>query len=270
MRTNPVKEALARGEVALGTMVTEFATPGIARLASGAGAEFILFDLEHTGYDYERMRNVLAAAEARNVVPFLRVPDADYQFVSRGLDIGALGIMVASVESAEEAASIAASARFPPVGKRGFGLLLQRDDFLPEGLPATLEHVNATTMTLTQIETAAGLDAVEQIAAVDGVDVLWIGHFDLSASLGIPGDFANARFRDAVDRVLAAGEKSGKPVGMVCSSVEEGAALLRRGFRLLAYSIDVLLYQDALRAGLSRLSDVRDGSDAPPSVPAPG
>ena len=250
-------------------MVTEFATPGVARLAAGAGSEFVLFDLEHTGYDYERLRNVLAAAEAVDVVPFLRVPDADYQFVSRALDIGALGVMVASVESAEEAASIAAAARFPPVGKRGFGLLLQRDDFLPEGLAATLDHVNRATMTLVQIETAVGLDAVEQIAEVDGIDVLWIGHFDLSASLGIPGDFTNVRFRDAVDRVLAAGEASGKPVGMVCSSADEGASLLRRGFRLLAYSIDILLYQDALRAGIAGLRSVRNGGDRSPQADRP-
>jgi len=260
MRTNPVKEALARGETALGTMVTEFATPGIARLASGAGAEFILFDLEHTGYDYERLRNVLAAAEASSAVPFLRVPDADYQFVSRGLDIGALGVMVASVESAEEAESIAAASRFPPTGKRGFGLVLLRDDFLPEGLAATLDHVNRATMILAQIETAAGLDVVEKIAAVEGIDVLWIGHFDLSASLGIPGEFENPVFVDAVDRVLAAGKASGKPVGMVCSSVEEGADLLRRGFRLLAYQIDVVLYQDSVRAGINALRAARDGA----------
>ncbi len=260
MRNNAVKEALARGEAVLGTMVTEFATPGIARLAAGAGADFVLFDLEHTGYDYERMRNVLAAAEASDVVPFLRVPDADYQFVSRGLDIGALGIMVASVESAEEAGSIAAASRFPPAGKRGFGLVLQRDSFLPAGLAATLEHVNGTTMILAQIETVAGLEVVEQIAAVDGVDVLWIGHFDLSASLGIPGEFENPVFVDAVDRVLAAAETSGKAVGMVCSSVEEGAELLRRGFRLLAYQMDIVLYQDSVRAGIDGLRDARDGS----------
>jgi len=260
MRTNPVKEALARGETVLGTMVTEFATPGIARLASGAGAEFILFDLEHTGYDYERLRNVLAAAEASSAVPFLRVPDADYQFVSRGLDIGALGVMVASVESAEEAESIAAASRFPPTGKRGFGLVLLRDDFLPEGLAATLDHVNRATMILAQIETAAGLDVVEKIAAVEGIDVLWIGHFDLSASLGIPGEFENPLFVDAVDRVLKAGKASGKPVGMVCSSVEEGADLLRRGFRLLAYQIDVVLYQDSVRAGINALRAARDGA----------
>ncbi len=253
MRSNPVKEALARGEAVLGTMVSEFATPGIARLAAKAGAEFVLFDLEHTGYDYERLRWVLAAAEAMDTVPFLRVPDADYQFVSRGLDSGALGVMVASVESVAEAQSIADAARFPPLGRRGFGLALQHDDFPPGGLGATLDHVNGTTMTLAQIETALGLEAVEEIAAVDGIDVLWIGHNDLSVSLGVPGDFASDVFQRAVDRVLAAGEGGGKPVGIVCDNVQEGTAYLDRGFRLVAFGLDILLYQGALRAGLGSL-----------------
>ncbi|MDH4176629.1 MAG: aldolase/citrate lyase family protein [Thermoleophilia bacterium] len=258
MRTNPVKEALARGETVIGTMVTEFATPGIARLAAKAGAEFVLFDLEHTGYDYERLRWVLTAAEATDTVPFLRVPDADYQFISRGLDSGALGVMVASVETAAEARSIADAARFPPLGRRGFGLALQHDDFPPGGLGATLDHVNGTTMTLAQIETASGLDAVEAIAAVDGIDVLWIGHNDLSVSLGIPGDFACDTFQRAVDRILAAGDARGKPVGILCGSVEEGVAHLDRGFRLIAYGLDILLYQDALRLGVARLGRHRE------------
>jgi len=237
-------------------MVAEFATPGIARLAAGAGAEFVLFDLEHSGYGIERMRAVLAAARASDVTPFLRVPDAAYDLVARGLDIGALGLMVPAVESVEEARLIAESARFPPLGRRGFGLVF-RDDWEPEGVPATLEKANAETIVLAQIETAAGVDAVEEIAAVEGIDVLWIGHFDLSASLGVPGDFSSAAYGDAVDRILAAGAAAGTPVGMVCGSVEEGRRLLERGFRLLAYSFDLWIYQDALRAGIEGLAQAR-------------
>jgi 2-dehydro-3-deoxyglucarate aldolase/4-hydroxy-2-oxoheptanedioate aldolase len=229
-------------------MVSEFATPGIARLAAQAGAEFVLFDLEHTGYGIERMRWVLAAARAADVVPFLRVPDAEYDLIARGLDIGAMGLMVPAVESVEEARLVAESARFPPVGRRGFGLTF-RDDWEPEGVPATLARVNEETLVLVQIETAAGVEAVEEIAAVDGIDVLWIGHFDLSTSLGVPGDFECEPYRRAVDRILAAG----KPVGMVCGSVEEGKRLLERGFRLLSYSFDLWIYQDALRAGIEGL-----------------
>jgi 2-keto-3-deoxy-L-rhamnonate aldolase RhmA len=252
MRDNPVRHRLDAGEIVFGTMVTEFATPAVARLTAAAGAEFTLFDLEHSGYGIDRMRTVLAAARSADTVPFLRVSDAHYDLIARGLDIGALGVMVPTVESAEEARLIASAARFPPVGRRGFGLLL-RDEWEPEGVPATLEKANAETIVLVQIETAAGLGSVEEIAAVDGIDVLWIGHFDLTASLGIPGDFSNRRYHEAVDRILAAGAGAGKPVGMVCGSPAEGRTLVERGFRILAYSIDVILYEDAVRAGLDKL-----------------
>jgi len=252
VRDNPVRQRLDAGEVVLGTMVTEFATPAVARLTAAAGAEFTLFDLEHTGYGIERMRNVLAATRAADTVPFLRVPDAAYDLIARGLDLGALGVMVPAVESVEEALLVAESARFPPVGRRGFGLLM-RDDWEPEGVPATLEKANAATIVLVQIETARGLAAVDEIAAVEGIDILWIGHFDLTASLGIPGDFAHPRYHEAIDRVLAAGAAAGKPVGMVCGSVEEGAALVGRGFRILSYSIDIYLYEEAVKAGIAGL-----------------
>lgn len=256
MRTNAVRRTLAEGGVALGTMVAEFATPGIARLAAAAGAEFVLFDLEHTGYGIERMRSVLAAARATDVVSFLRVPDAAYDLIARGLDIGAQGLMVPAVESVEEARLVAESARFPPAGKRGFGLVF-RDDWEPSGVPATLEKANEETLVLAQIETAAGVEAVEGIAGVEGIDVLWIGHFDLSASLGVPGDFGGVVYRDAVERILAAGAAAGKPVGIVCGSVEEGRRFLAQGFRLLAYSFDLWIYQDALRSGLDGLAEAR-------------
>ncbi len=252
MRDNPVRHRLDAGEVVLGTMVTEFATPAVARLTAAAGAEFTLFDLEHSGYGIDRMRTVLAAARSADTVPFLRVPDAAYDLIARGLDVGALGVMVPAVESVEEALLVASAARFPPVGRRGFGLLF-RDEWEPGGVPATLEKANAETIVLVQIETVAGLDAVEEIAAVDGIDVLWIGHFDLTASLGIPGDFSNRRYHEAVDRIVAAGTAARKPVGMVCGSPEEGRGLVERGFRILAYSIDVILYEDAVKAGLDEL-----------------
>jgi 2-keto-3-deoxy-L-rhamnonate aldolase RhmA len=252
VRENRVKRTLAGGGVALGTMVTDFATPGVARLAAEAGAEFVLFDLEHTSIGFERMRDVLAGARAADVVTLLRVPDAAYDLVARGLDAGAQGVMVPSVESADEARLVAGAARFPPVGRRGFGLLY-RDDWEPGGVPATLERANEETLVIVQIETAAGLEHVDEIAAVDGVDVLWIGHFDLTASLGVPGDFQSAAYHDAVDRVLAAAEANGKPLGMVCESVEEGRVLLERGFRCIAYAFDLWLYQEALRAGIAGL-----------------
>jgi 2-dehydro-3-deoxyglucarate aldolase/4-hydroxy-2-oxoheptanedioate aldolase len=248
LRENTVKRTLAAGGIAVGTMVVEFATPGIARLAARAGADFVLFDMEHTGYSFERMRWVLAAARASAVVPFLRVPDSAYDLVARGLDVGALGLMVPSVESAEEARAVVDAARYPPLGRRGLGLVF-RDDWHPDGVPATLRERNEETLVIVQIETAAGLEAVEEIAAVGGVDLLWIGHFDLSASLGIPGDFEANEYRSAVVRILGAG----KPVGIVCAGVEEGRSAIERGFRCIGYSFDLWIYEDALQAGIAGL-----------------
>jgi 2-keto-3-deoxy-L-rhamnonate aldolase RhmA len=233
-------------------MVTEFATANVTRLAARAGAEFVLFDLEHTGYGIERMRETLAAARGVDVVPFLRVPDAHYDLIARALDLGALGVMVPAVESAAEARLVADSTRFPPVGKRGFGMLM-RDEWHEDGVPATIDEANREVLAIVQVETAAGVETADEIAAVEGIDVLWIGHFDLSASLGVPGEFGSEHYTAAVDRVLDAGRRHGKPVGMVCGSVEEGRALFERGFSVLSYSIDIWLYEDALRAGLAGL-----------------
>jgi 2-dehydro-3-deoxyglucarate aldolase/4-hydroxy-2-oxoheptanedioate aldolase len=256
MRENRVKRTLAEGGVAIGTMVMDFVTPGIARLAARAGAEFVFFDMEHTGHGFERMRWALAAARASDVVSILRVPDADYHLVARGLDIGAQGVMVPSVESVEEARLVAAAARFPPAGRRGFGLTL-RDDWEDAGLPETLARANAETLVILQIETAAGLERVEEIAAVDGVDVLWVGHFDLTASLGIPGEFSSATYVSAIERVVAAAGAAGRSAGIVVGSGEDARLALERGFRCIGYGIDVWLYEEAVRAGLAQLDAAR-------------
>jgi 2-dehydro-3-deoxyglucarate aldolase/4-hydroxy-2-oxoheptanedioate aldolase len=253
MRENPVKRRLAAGELVVGTMVWELMTPAVFRIAEAAGADFVLLDQEHPPWGLERVRDVIATGRGCDVVPFVRVPDAEYNLVARVLDAGALGVMVPNCDGAAEAQAVASWARYPPVGVRGFGL--PRYDLEPEGVGATLAKANEEQMVIVQIESLAGLEEVEAIARVDGVDLLWIGHFDLTASLGIPGDFENPVFEAAVDRVLAAGAAAEKPVGLMVGSVEDGRKFRDRGFRCLAYSLDVWLYEDALRAGISALRD---------------
>jgi 2-dehydro-3-deoxyglucarate aldolase/4-hydroxy-2-oxoheptanedioate aldolase len=252
VRENPVKRALADGGPAFGTMVCEFLTTNTPRLVASAGAEFVIYDLEHSGFGVETLRDLLPATNATGVVPIVRVPDAVYDSISRALDLGALGIVLPGCESAAEARMLVESARFPPAGKRGFGLLYS-DVWEPEGLPATMAKANDETLLLAQIETAEGLDAVEEIAAVCGIDVLWIGQFDLTTSLGIPGQFDTDTFRDAVARILAAARASGKQVGMICGTVAECRAMLAQGLTLLGYSFDTWLFEGALRAGLAEL-----------------
>ncbi len=251
MRENPVKQRLAAGEVVLGTMVQELMTPALFRIAAAAGAEFVLLDQEHPAWSLETVRGVIAAGRGTDVVPFVRVPDAEYHLVARTLDAGALGVMIPNCESREEARAVVEWARYPPAGRRGFGI--PRYELEPGGVAPTLAKANVEQMVIVQIESTAGLEAVERIAAVDGVDLLWIGHFDLTASLGVPAEFESPAFQAAVDRILAACEAAGKPLGIMVASVEDGRRWLERGFRCVAYGVDAWLYEDALRKGLAAL-----------------
>ena len=251
MRENPIKRRLAAGEVVLGTMVWELLTPAVFRLAESAGAEFVLLDREHPSWSLERIREVIAAGRYTSVVPLCRVPDATYEHVARTLDAGALGVMIPSCTGAAEAQAVASWAKFPPRGVRGVGL--PRYELEPEGLEATLRKADEEQLVIVQIETLAGLEEVEAIARVDGVDVLWLGHFDLTASMGIPGDFANPAFTLAVERIVAAARAAGKVAGVMAGSVEDARRAIEQGFRCVAYSIDAWLYEDALRSGLDAL-----------------
>ncbi len=256
MRENPVKRALAEGGVSFGTMVFEFATTGIARLAAGAGAEFVILDQEHTGASLETVRMFCATARACDLVPLVRVPATEYHLLAGALDVGPMGLMVPMVESAEQARRIVASAKYPPVGRRGVGILY-RDDWVEGSVATTMERVNRELLLIAQVETAAGVENADEIGSVDGIDVLWIGHFDLTASLGIPGQFDHADYLGAVERVVEAGRTTGKALGIMAGSLADARGALERGFRAIAYGGDLWLYQEALRGGLEQLRGAR-------------
>lgn len=255
MRTNRVKRALARGEAAIGTMVLEFNTPGIGRIAAQAGAEFVVYDMEHTGWSIETIRMLMATTRAADTVPVVRVPATQYHLLSRPLDVGAMGLMIPMVESEEQAHLIARSVKYPPVGGRGAAFGVAHDDFGLEGGTSAEKMVRANEegLIIAQIETAAGIENVERIAAVEGIDVLWIGHNDLTNSMGIPGQFDHPDYHAAVKRVLAACRANGKAAGMMPTTPELARDLLAQGFRILAYSGDIWIYQQALREGLAAI-----------------
>jgi 2-dehydro-3-deoxyglucarate aldolase/4-hydroxy-2-oxoheptanedioate aldolase len=279
MPPNPVKAKLRAGETVLGTFLFEFNSPGVMRIAAVAGAEFVLCDMEHSGWSIETIRRLIASAplpDSRppecsplaeradadagsatrpHCVPLVRVPATEYHFIARVLDVGAMGIMVPMVESRAQAEKIVSSAKYPPVGRRGAAFTMPHDGYLPGRLQDKIAEANREVLLIAQIETRAGLDNVEEIAAVDGIDALWIGQTDLTCSLGIPGEFDHPQFHAAVDRVLEACRAHGKTAAYMPLSIEEGGRFLQRGFRLMAYSGDLWIYQQGLRQGLRALRD---------------
>ena len=253
MRENPVKRAINSGGVSLGTMVLEFATTGIGRMAAAAGSEFVLYDMEHTGYSTETMRGLFATTRSANTVPMVRVPAIQYHMLARVLDVGAMGVMVPMVDTAEQAKLIADSCKYPPVGRRGAAFGVAHDDYTGGDILEKMQQANDEILVIAQIETVAGLESCEAIAAVPGIDVLWIGHFDLTNSMGIPGQFSSQRYLDAVKRVIAACDKHGKTAGIMGGDLQMAQEALASGFRIVAYSGDIWIYQAGLRAGIDAL-----------------
>jgi 2-dehydro-3-deoxyglucarate aldolase/4-hydroxy-2-oxoheptanedioate aldolase len=253
MLPNPVKRKLRAGETVLGTMLFEFPSPGILRIAAVAGAEFVLCDMEHSGWSVETIRGLLASAPVPDTVPMVRVPATEYHFIARVLDMGAMGVMVPLVESREQAEKIVRSAKYPPVGRRGAAFCMPHDGYRPAPLNEKIAAANENVVLIAQIETRAGLDQVDDIAAVDGIDVLWIGQTDLTCSLGIPGQFDHPNFHAAVDRVVQACRKHKKTAGYMALGLDEARRFRDRGFGMLAYSGDLWIYQQALREALAGL-----------------
>ncbi|WP_397571543.1 HpcH/HpaI aldolase/citrate lyase family protein [Schlesneria sp. T3-172] len=251
MLANPVKKCVATGGVSVGTMMFEFNTTGIGRIAANAGAEFAVYDMEHTGWDIESIRMLIATTPKPKLVPIVRIPTTQYHFVSRVLDTGAMGVMAPMVESAEEARLLVQSAKYPPIGRRGAAFSIAHDDYKNDSIAEVVRSANAEVLIIAQIETAAGLDNLDEIAAVPELDCLWIGLYDLANSLGLPGQMQHPRILDAIDRVLAACERNRKVPAVLVTSVEEGRAQIQRGFRLVAFGGDVWIYQSALTQGLA-------------------
>ncbi len=249
----PLKEKLRREGRAFGPMIFEFFTPGLPAIIAACGADFALFDMEHTGLGFETLKMLCAGCRGLGLAPLVRVPRGEYAFIARALDVGAEGIMVPMVESRAEAEAIVRAAHYPPRGRRGAGFGLAHAPYLPGSPADKMKAAAERTLVIAQIETERGLAAVEEIAATPGLDVLWVGHFDLTNFLGIPGAFDDPRYEAALARVLAAACKEGKPAGFLVADESWARAYWERGFRILAYGQDHVLFQNALRAGLDAL-----------------
>ena len=253
MRGNPMKARLAAGGSAYGAMVFEFMAPGLPQICSNAGAEFILYDMEHTGLTLETLKTQFALCRGLPVVPMVRVPRGEYHFIARALDVGAFGVMVPMVGTAAEAAHVVACTRYPPEGRRGAAFGFAHDDFEGGDVVAKMVAIHERTLVIAQIETAEGLANVEAIAATPGVDVLWIGHFDLTNFMGIPGQFRHPDYLAALRRIVAACAAHGKTPAFLVADDDWAREYKAMGFRLIAYGVDQALLGNALRHGLDVL-----------------
>ena len=234
----------------LGHYVGEFTTPGIGYILKEAGCDYAFFDMEHSGNSFETLARTLRYFEAAGLPSMVRVPSDSYDHIARALDCGADGIVIPMVGSADQARAIVEKMKYTPKGKRGVALALANDRYRMGPVDAALSGANQRTKLICLIETVDGIANVDEIAKVDGVDVLWVGHFDLTCSMGIPAQFDHPDYQAALAKVVAAGKREKKNLGRLVADVDSGVALAAEGWDLICYHGDVWLLQTAIRQGL--------------------
>ena len=246
MKKNRLLSQFRAGAVPIGHMIWEFGTRGIARLTELAGLDFVLLDTEHGAFSPDQIADLVAWYRATSVTPIVRVPQLAFAMIPRTLDTGAQGIMMPNVMNADMANQVVQAAKYAPEGRRGLGLGGSVTAYESGDFKEQTGSINAQTSIICQIESREALEELDAIASVPGVDVLWVGQADLSQSMGIPGEFDNPEFLEALREVVDCSARHGLGAGIQPGSLAQCKAWMNLGFNVVSFSVDTALYTDAL------------------------
>ena len=251
---NRVKEKLKAGEVVMGQMLLELFTPGMAHMLANCGLDFVLYDMEHGRCDLSLLAGLISSAHHAGIVPLVRVPDIGVSPLSRVLDMGACGVMVPRVETAEQMREIIAQLKYAPEGRRGVALGVAHDNY-QIGPPSYLQDANRDVLVIALLETVRAFENLEAIVATPGLDVAWVGHYDLTTSLGIPAQFDHPLFLDCMRWLVAVTQQHGVAAGFLPGSPEDTVRWVGEGFRMISLGSDIGVYQAAMRGFLAKVVD---------------
>lgn len=210
-----LKERMFAGEKVCGTMLRISNSPAVPILARNAGLDFLMYDCEHGKYSLETLHDLFVASNLAGLPSMVRVPDFEKSYISRALDVGAKGVMVPMTETEEQARILAKYSKYSPIGERGFNATSAHNDYvIGAKFQDTMEKANNEVLAIAMIETPKGVENVDAIAAVEGIDVLLIGPNDLNISMDLGGDTSHPKQVEAMIRVAEACKKHGKIFGI--------------------------------------------------------
>lgn len=250
-----LKQRINSKEPTLGSWIT-LGHAGIAEILANAGFDWLVVDLEHSVISIDTAGDLIRVIEYCGVAPLVRLTSNNADQIKRVMDAGAHGVVVPMVNSAHDAAQAVAATRYAPQGNRGVGLA--RAQGYGSRFREYLEWQQDSAVVIVQIEHKDALDKLDEILTVPGVDGFIIGPYDLSCSMGIPGQFDDPGFVAAMDRIRAAGERLGIPSGLhiVEPDHERLAQSLAEGYRFIAYSVDIRLLDVGARQGLQYFKEL--------------
>ncbi len=260
MKDNHVKRLLSSGGMAIGSEISRLRAPDVARIYAVAGFDFVFIDMEHTCFSLETVADMIQAARQADIVPLVRVPQAEYAYVARVLDAGAQGVIVPRVNTAQEVEQIVSWVRYPPDGVRGFACTTAQTDGQPPDIDAFIETANRETLLVIQIERR---EAVENLEGHAGDRRRRRG---LSGVYGSHGRHGNRRpigpspGRGAVERLIEVANASRVAPGIIAPEMATVSSWIARGMRFVSYATDEILLQRAAAAAVDSLRALPAGS----------
>jgi len=255
LKNNKVKKILRDGGITVGSWLS-LGHESIAEIMSAAGFDWLTIDLEHSVIDMQRLHPLILAIESKGCVPLVRLTGNDPNLAKRAMDAGAYGIIVPMVNSARDAEMAVKSIKYPPQGNRSVGIA-RAHGFGP-GFKDYVKLANEESILIIQIEHVDGVRNLEEILTVEGIDGLIIGPYDLSGSLGMPGELNHPEVVEARKRILEVAREKGIAAGIhiVYPSIEEFKQCLEEGYRFIAFGTDILFLGESCRNSMKEVREL--------------
>lgn len=253
MRLNHTLARLRAGETVFGCAMQCYRSADIPRLFAAAGFDVVFIDTEHGGFNVETVQDLVAASVAAGITPLVRVCDLLYSLVARTLDQGAQGIVLPRVEDPRLLEEALSWMRYPPQGKRGFGVLSPLLDYEQQPMEAITAHLNRNVMTVVQFETRRAIEAASELLAVPGIDVAMVGPSDLSISLGVSGQFEHPALVDAVTSLIEQCNRHGVVPGIHNRTAAQCNFWAGRGMRFVVCGSELSLLVEKSQETMAQL-----------------
>lgn len=254
MLNNTLRNRIKAGELTLGSWIT-IGHPNVAEILSNAGFDWLVIDIEHNPIDISMVQTLITTIQSKGVAALVRVSKNEEVVIKHVLDAGADGIIVPMICSKEDAIQAVDYAKYPPIGKRGVGLA--RAQQYGTGFESYKKWVAEDLVVIAQIEHIDGINNLEEIISVDGIDGTIIGPYDLSGSMGMPGEFEKPVVKEALKRYIDICQKHGFPMGfhVVNTDPAKIQEKIDEGYRFIAYGTDFLFMGDLARDGIKTIKN---------------
>jgi len=231
--------------------------PAIVETLGHAGFDFIILDMEHGPNSIETIQDLIRAAQLSEMAPIVRIPSGDYEMIGKALDVGVVGVQVPQISCADDVKAAIKHAKFAPLGMRGVCRFVRAAGYSSMNKADYFRRANES-LVIIQIEGQAALDNLDEILVVDGVDVVFVGPYDLSQSLGVPGEVEHPLVIEKMQQIVKACLDKNVFVGNFTETVSQAGMWAAQGLRYMSYSVDVGIVYEAGKALLSDFKRIRE------------